>query len=162
MENKKNMEIQTLIRKERIKQGISTRKFAKLIGCSHRSITYWDNGERSMSIDMIDKALKILNTRVTIGAVDNGFKEGLEEEGRLMELPCKVGDTVYEVIQDSVAGNYIGEYEVQDVAAKSIMYCDDWISLDDDNLFFTREEAETALRKIEKVRGKNVSEVGEK
>lgn len=68
--------------------------------------------------------------------------EDLEEQGRLIKLPCAVGDTVYEVLEESVPLPYfyIAEYEVQDVSAKAVKYGDDWVSYNYSNLFFTREE----------------------
>lgn len=75
--------------------------------------------------------------------------EDLAEQGRLLELPCKVGDTVYEIIEDDipVKVKYIGEYEVQDISAKAIKYCDEWNELDGSMgmIYFTKEEAEQAL-----------------
>ena len=73
----------------------------------------------------------------------------LEEQGRLLVLPCKVGDTVYEIIEETVPNRYfyIGEYKVQDASVKGIKYADYWASYDYENLYFTREEAEAALKK---------------
>ena len=76
--------------------------------------------------------------------------EDLEEQGKLIKSPCAVGDTVYEILEESVPLPYfyIAEYEVQDVSAKAVKYADDWTSYHDKNLFFTREEAEENLKKI--------------
>ena len=70
-------------------------------------------------------------------------------EGRLLVLPCRVGDTVYEIIEETVPNHhfYIGEYEVQDVSTQYIKYVDEWESYDYENLYFTIEEAEAALKK---------------
>lgn len=80
------------------------------------------------------------------------YKE-LEEQGRLLVLPCKVGDVVYEIIEETVPNRYfyINEWQVQDVSAKAVKYADEWEQYDYENLYFTREEAEVAL---EKRRGK--------
>lgn len=76
------------------------------------------------------------------------YYEDLEEQGRLVVLPCKIGDTVYEIIEETEPyHSYIREYEVQDVSMKAVMYADDWASYDYENLYFTREEAEAALEK---------------
>lgn len=81
------------------------------------------------------------------------YYEDLEEQGRLLVLPCKVGDTVYEIIEETVPNRYfyINEWKVQDVSTQSIKYADEWESYDYENLYFTREEAEAALER----RGKN-------
>ena len=73
----------------------------------------------------------------------------LEEQGRLLVLPCKVGDVVYEIIEEIVPNRYfyINEWQVQDVSAKAVKYADEWESYDYENLYFTREEAEAALER---------------
>lgn len=73
----------------------------------------------------------------------------LEEQGRLLVLPCKVGDTVYEIIEETVPNRYfyINEWQVQDVSTQSIKYADEWEQYDYENLYFTREEAEAALER---------------
>lgn len=77
--------------------------------------------------------------------------EDLEEQGRLIKLPCAVGDTVYEVLEESVPLPYfyIAEYEVQDVSAKAVKYGDDWVSYNYSNLFFTKEETKKKLEEME-------------
>lgn len=73
----------------------------------------------------------------------------LEEQGRLLVLPCKVGDTVYEILEETVPNRYfyISEWKVQDVSVKAVKYADEWESYDYENLYFTREEAEAALER---------------
>ena len=73
----------------------------------------------------------------------------LEEQGRLLVLPCRVGDTVYEILEETVPNHYfyISEHKVQDVSAKAVKYADEWESYDYENLYFTREEAEAALER---------------
>lgn len=79
----------------------------------------------------------------------------LEEQGRLLVLPCRVGDTVYEILEETVPKHhfYINEWKVQDVSTQSIKYADEWESYDYENLYFTREEAEVALEKRRKDNG---------
>ena len=83
------------------------------------------------------------------------YYEDLEEQGRLLVLPCKVGDTVYEIIEETVPNRYfyIKEWKVQDVSTQSIKYADEWESYDYENLYFTREEAEAALERRRKNNG---------
>ena len=73
--------------------------------------------------------------------------KNLEEQGRLLVLPCRVGDTVYEILEETVPKHYfyISEWKVQDVSVKAVKYADEWASYDYENLYFTREEAEAAL-----------------
>lgn len=73
----------------------------------------------------------------------------LEERGRLLVLPCKVGDVVYEIIEETVPNRYfyINEWKVQDVSAKAVKYADEWEQYDYENLYFTREGAEEALER---------------
>lgn len=75
------------------------------------------------------------------------YYEDLEEQGRLLVLPCKVGDTVYEILEETVPNHYfyISEPKVQDVSVKAVKYADEWEPYDYENLYFTREEAEAAL-----------------
>lgn len=77
------------------------------------------------------------------------YYEDLEEQGRLLVLPCKVGDTVYEILEETVPNRYfyIGEYKVQDVSVKAVKYAGEWEPYDYENLYFTREEAEAALER---------------
>lgn len=77
------------------------------------------------------------------------YYEDLEEQGRLLVLPCKVGDTVYEILEETVPNRYfyISEWKVQDVSVKAVKYADEWEPYDYENLYFTREEAEAALEK---------------
>lgn len=79
----------------------------------------------------------------------------LEEQGRLLVLPCRVGDTVYEILEETVPNHYfyISEHKVQDVSVKAVKYADEWEQYDYENLYFTREGAEAALEKRRKDNG---------
>lgn len=79
----------------------------------------------------------------------------LEEQGRLLVLPCRVGDTVYEILEETVPNHYfyISEHKVQDVSVKAVKYADEWEPYDYENLYFTREEAEAALERRRKDNG---------
>ena len=70
-------------------------------------------------------------------------------------MPCKVGDVVYEIIEETVPNHYfyINEWKVQDVSVKAVKYADEWEPYDYENLYFTREEAEAALEKRRKDNG---------
>jgi len=77
------------------------------------------------------------------------YYEDLEEQGRLLVLPCKVGDTVYEILEETVPNHYfyISEHKVQDVSTRGIKYADDWNPCDNGNLLFTKREAEAELER---------------
>ena len=77
------------------------------------------------------------------------YYESLEEQGKLLVLPCRVGDTVYEILEETVPNRYfyISEWKVQDVSVKAVKYADEWEPYDYENLYFTREEAEAALER---------------
>lgn len=77
------------------------------------------------------------------------YYEDLEEQGLLLKLPCKIGDTAYEIIEETVPRHYfyINEYEVEDVSLTGVRYAGDWHYYDCEKLFFTREEADEALMK---------------
>lgn len=64
----KNVEIQKKIREERIKQGISIRKLAKMAGCTERAIAYWEKGEKEITVNMADRMLKTLGVKMELGA----------------------------------------------------------------------------------------------
>lgn len=56
-----------IIQKERVKQGITYRKLAELTGCTARSIQYWEQGQKSISLHNADKILKALGINMKIG-----------------------------------------------------------------------------------------------
>lgn len=88
-----------------------------------------------------------------------GYKK-LEEAGRIIKLPCAVGDTFYEIIHDDIpeSVDYICEYTVEDISANAINFAGDWNPLDSiPNVYFTREEAEEALRKLKEGDGNGLS-----
>ncbi|WP_252224333.1 MULTISPECIES: helix-turn-helix transcriptional regulator [unclassified Clostridium] len=63
-----SIKIGELIEKERIKNNISKAKLAEKVGCTSRAIDYWENGERSISLDNADKIFKTLGITITIGS----------------------------------------------------------------------------------------------
>lgn len=72
----------------------------------------------------------------------------LEEQGRLIKLPCKVGDTVYHVVQGRIV-------EVSNVDLFFLL-----LSVDEnrfkDSVFLTKSEAEAKLKEL---RGKQNGKV---
>lgn len=82
--------------------------------------------------------------------------EDAEEAGRLVKLPCALGDTVYAITADNsiveydVVGITIEHYRVQvELWSKNIIPMRRWENNEDfgKTVFLTREEAEAALKK---------------
>lgn len=47
--------------------------------------------------------------------------------GIIVELPCNIGDNIYELIVDKISREiYLDRYVVQDVSMMSIKYSDEW------------------------------------
>nr|DAU39577.1 MAG TPA: helix-turn-helix domain protein [Caudoviricetes sp.] len=63
----KREEIRKMLRKERLKRDLNFKEFGKLIGCTGRSVSYWETGKRNISLDVADKALKKLGITLEIG-----------------------------------------------------------------------------------------------
>lgn len=80
----------------------------------------------------------------------NHFKD----KSLIVELPCKVGSTVFILIDESkkFGGSYIKEEKVVEISTTGRIWTDDCCYDDDDigkMLFFTREEAEAVLEERE-------------
>lgn len=79
-------------------------------------------------------------------AVCNGFAD----KSRYVELPCKVGDKVYQTDGCRVYESTISEIEM---SFKNTVYCTENIAFDeraiDRSIFLTREKAEKALKERE-------------
>ena len=71
--------------------------------------------------------------------------EDLEEQGRLIELPCAVGDTVYKITTQRDAYDD-QEYPVVIQASFRM----DMLSLINKKVFLTKEEAEAKLKELSK------------
>lgn len=74
--------------------------------------------------------------------------EDLEEQGKLLKLPCAVGDTYYRIENDGANPPYISEWEVH-----TIEFC---VNVRDNigkTVFLAREEAEAALKELERGKG---------
>lgn len=74
--------------------------------------------------------------------------EDLEEQGRLVILPCKVGDTVYKV---NKASRKVTQHKVREVEDERVVFENyDYRSFNcfGKTLFLTREEAEAKLKEL--------------
>lgn len=63
----KSEEIRNILKIERRKCNMNYKEFGALLGCTGRSVSYWETGKRNISLDAADKAFKNLGITVTIG-----------------------------------------------------------------------------------------------
>lgn len=61
------MDIGLMIGKERVRRNMTQSKLAKLVGCTTRAIQYWESGERNITLEYLDKILKVFNISIKIG-----------------------------------------------------------------------------------------------
>ena len=66
--------------------------------------------------------------------------ENLEEQGKLLILPCKPGDTIYLLVNDGVNKPFIKEWK-----ALTFMYCISLKNKIGKTVFLTEREAKEAL-----------------
>ena len=79
-----------------------------------------------------------------------GELEDLEEQGLLLKLPFKIGDTLYYIDDYEIYHDKVYSIEVTEVNGEHTFCvgCMDWIYDDfGKTVFLTKEEAEEALRK---------------
>ena len=79
----------------------------------------------------------------------------MEEQGKLLKLPCAVGDTVYTIYSDE-DGSFIEEPKVEEVSTHRVWIDSMYFDYDDfgKTVFLTREEAEAALKELERSKEK--------
>ena len=91
--------------------------------------------------------------RIQVGhAVDKLAEyEDLEEQNRLIKLPCAVGDTIYTIYSDEDS-SFIEEPKVVEVSTHRVWIDSAYFDYDDfgKTVFLTREEAEAALKELER------------
>lgn len=83
--------------------------------------------------------------------------EDLEEQGLLMKLPCKVGETIFVIIQGEMYELELKDYRRNPFIGGLDLYCINtkdkydyrWIWNRNPNVFLTREQAEQALKEME-------------
>jgi len=73
----------------------------------------------------------------------------LEEKGLLIELPCKVGDTVYAIVNKKIIEDVADRIEINHLCKKISTAKHSWLC-NFDNVFLTKEEAEQALAERKK------------
>lgn len=76
--------------------------------------------------------------------------ENLEEQGRLLRLPCKVGSNIYRITDDGIDVAECREITVADkeMYIESNTFCD-WISFDEIGKTVFLTEAEAKLKELE-------------
>lgn len=62
------MNVGEILREQRTRQGMSHDRLAKAAGVSKRSLIYWEQGEREISLDNADKVFTALGVTIKIGA----------------------------------------------------------------------------------------------
>nr|DAJ92486.1 MAG TPA: hypothetical protein [Caudoviricetes sp.] len=74
--------------------------------------------------------------------------EDLEEQGRLIKLPCKVGDTVYKIdkVSNKIKQYKVIHFEVSRVDFDTYNYC--FLHHFGKTVFLTKEEAEAKLKEL--------------
>lgn len=58
---------------ERTKRNMTQDELAKKIGCTSRTIQYWESNKRNINLQNLDKILKIFNMTMKIGC-EGDFK----------------------------------------------------------------------------------------
>lgn len=110
--------------------------------------------ERERLIDLLHGSLEIAGP--VVDATLNHIADYLLDNGVIVP-PCKVGDTVYTPIYDSVTNErYIGDVEtISEVGTKGFFICEnnyyEYFEYSEigKTVFLTREEAEKELRERE-------------
>ena len=102
----------------------------------------------------IDKLLELSNEN-QFGRNEAYYKlqhyEDLEEQGRLIELPCKVGDTVYYITgihNTLIKSAKVEEVYFGDVFAVHVSTKNTSFTLVEREFFLTKEEAEAKLKEM--------------
>ena len=76
----------------------------------------------------------------------------LEEQGLLLRLPCKIGDTAYWIDDYEIYSDKVNEFEIRKENGEYI-FCIAWMDFKADDfgkkVFFSREEAEQKLKEME-------------
>lgn len=98
------------------------------------------------------------NTEKTINTAIKKLSdlEDLEEQNRLMKLPCAVGDAVYIVKGGEVLRNYVVQIHISQTEAQTFFSCyDDCFCIEEigKTVFLAREDAEAALKELERGKG---------
>ena len=97
-------------------------------------LTFYENGKAHFSIGYSDYSGRVADKLAAY--------EDAEEQGLLVQLPCKVGSHVWRVWITDGRKPEITEHDMSD-----ILHIVQWIDKFGKTVFLTREEAEAALAK---------------
>ena len=61
------MNLGKILQEERKKRGLSQQKLADAAGVTKRSIIYWENGKKLMTVESADRVFKALHISIVIG-----------------------------------------------------------------------------------------------
>lgn len=61
------MNLGHILQEERKKQGLSQQKLADAAGVTKRSIIYWENGKKLMTVESADRVFKALHISIVLG-----------------------------------------------------------------------------------------------
>lgn len=131
-----------------------------------RLINKWNDGIRNQTISIIRNLttenglsfdeLGVLNSFLLIERTENSklaHYEDLEDEGRLIELPCAVGDTVYWISESDAClfcnGPCYERCEEGALKIKEIPFKPHMLNEIGEIIFLTKEEAEAKLKGME-------------
>lgn len=92
-------------------------------------------------IESLDNAIRVLENQTLSDS----------ERKTFIEMPCNIGDIIYEIVIDDIGNEvYFEQYTVQDVSVKAIMYCDYWKNRDrlGKNIFLDKEKAHKIFKDI--------------
>lgn len=81
MEKEKEREIIKLIAAELTRRKMSKTELAAALGCNRRTVYYWFEGKRKLSIDTADKALRLLEIEIQLGRCPEQIELQEEVEG---------------------------------------------------------------------------------
>ena len=92
--------------------------------------------------------------------------EVLDEQGLLLQLPCKVGETIFVIIQREIYKLELKDYRRNHFIGGLDLYCINtkdkydyrWIWNKNPNIFITQEQAKQALKEMEKDPKKGVAQ----
>lgn len=87
------------------------------------------------------------------------YYEDLEEQGKLLKLPCAIGDTVYDIIPADILNPHPKKLKIRENQNVDLVYIAKRFGNFGKTTFLTREEAETALQKMNKARVENEERV---
>ena len=109
-----------------------------------------DFAERAMSDAVVYQNMEMLQEYTDTGLTPAEVAElaQAKKDGRLIVLPCKIGDTVYFKLNGNIRENKISEIIILGYNIRFEFDNKDWFTIDSINyeVFLTREEAEAALQ----------------